>query len=86
MPEYIIGIILTAIIGGSTYFVKRIEDVDGKVDRLELKVSETYATKEALSSAMDRLESYSRRIEDKLDILIFNHNVKEKDHDRNPWN
>lgn len=70
MPEYLIGIIVSVVFGGSTFLFKRIDQVEAKVDQLELKTAEHYATKTELSNAMNRLESYSARIEDKLDQLI----------------
>lgn len=70
MPEYLIGIIVSVVFGGSTFLFKRIDQVEAKVDQLELKTAERYATKAELSNAMNRLESYSARIEDKLDQLI----------------
>ena len=60
MPEYVIGIVLSAIIGVFTNIYTRVNKIDDKVDRLELKVAEHYVTKEDLM-----------RFEDKLDAVIL---------------
>lgn len=72
MPEYVLAFILSAFLGGLGWLGRRIEQVDGKIDALEVKVAEEYVTKASLTSAMDRLESYFTRIEDKLDRHIEN--------------
>lgn len=72
MAEHIIALIVSIILGGSAFLFKRIDNVEAKVDKLELKSAETFATKQELANAMNRLEVYSSRIEDKLDYLIRN--------------
>lgn len=84
MPEYLIALALSTILGGFAWLNKRVSDVDDKFDAFTVKVVEEYATKESLASAMNRLELYFLRIEDKLDSQIIDlptrvaHLLKEK--------
>ena len=48
----------------------RVTVLDNKVDKLELKVVESFTTKADFASAMERMESHMIRIEDKLDKLV----------------
>ena len=48
----------------------RVTVLDNKVDRLELKLVESFTTKADFSAAMERMEAHMIRIEDKLDKLV----------------
>lgn len=71
MPEYLIALILSAILGGAGFLMRRIDNVDEKIDRLELKVAEFYVTKDTLFRMFDRLDSNLTRMEEKLDAHVF---------------
>lgn len=60
MPEYVIGIILSGIVGLATNIYTRMHKLDDRVDKLELKIAENYVTKADLM-----------RFEDKLDAVIL---------------
>jgi len=65
--------VLIAVITGlgavTTRLHKRIDDLDSRVDKHELRVAESYISKSDFSAAIDRMESHMVRIENKLDNL-----------------
>lgn len=71
MPEYLIALALTTALGAASFLLRRIDGVDSRVDKLELKVAETYVTKETMYRILDRLEGSLSRMEEKLDAHVF---------------
>jgi hypothetical protein len=74
MIEQIIAVVIALITGAAaltTRINKRIDDVDLRMDRLELKMAETYVTKETLYRMFDRLDHSLSRMEEKLDAHVF---------------
>ena len=62
MPEYLIAIIFTAVLGWGGFTWRRAEDAmvvamqaRDKVDKVEIKTAENYLTKQEFQSYMDRL-------------------------------
>ena len=62
MPEYLVGVIFSAIVGWGGFTWKRAEDAlvaarqaANQVDRVELKMAEEYLTKKDFELYMDRL-------------------------------
>ena len=49
---------------------QRVTQLDHRVDKLELKLVESFTTKQEFSDAMIRMESHLIRIEDKMDQFI----------------
>ena len=47
----------------------RVHDLDQRVDRFELRVAESYVSKESFQTALERVEAHMIRIENKLDKL-----------------
>lgn len=66
--------VLIAVITGlgavTTRLHKRIDDLDSRVDKHELRVAESYISKSDFASAIDRMEMHMVRIENKLDNLV----------------
>ena len=52
----------------------RINELDRRVDGVELKVASDYVTKQELSTVMERMESHMIRIEEKLDNIALSCN------------
>ena len=66
-----IGIALFAGIAALTSKLHgRIEDIDRRVDGVELGVARGYVSREEHAVAMDRIEEHMFRIESKLDTFI----------------
>ena len=47
----------------------RVHDLDSRVDKFELRVAESYVSKESFNITLERVESHMIRIENKLDKL-----------------
>ena len=47
----------------------RVHELDQRVDKFELRVAESYVTKESFSNALERVEQRMIRIENKIDNL-----------------
>jgi len=60
MPEYLIGTILAALLAAGTGIVGKVFALDGRIDKLEVKIAENYVTKADLL-----------RFEDKLDAILM---------------
>ena len=50
----------------------RINELDKRIDKVELRVASDYVTKSELSAIMERMESHLIRIEEKMDKISFN--------------
>ena len=73
MIEAFIPAIVAVVTGAAVLFNKvnhRVTQLDQRVDKLELKLVESFTTKADFASAMERMESHMIRIEDKLDKLV----------------
>lgn len=62
MPEYLVGIMITAFLGWGGFTWRRAEEAisqaikaGDRVDRLEVKIAENYLTKAEFQAYMDRL-------------------------------
>ena len=72
MIEALIPVAVAAATGFSVLIrglYTRVHDLDNRVDAFELRVAESYVSKESFSSALERVEAHMIRIENKLDKL-----------------
>jgi len=73
MIEAFLPAIIALVTGTAVLFNKvnhRVTLLDNKIDKLELKVVETYTPKQEFTAAMLRMEDHLIRIEDKMDVLV----------------
>ena len=73
MIEAFIPALVAVATGVAVLFNKvnhRVTQLDSRVDKLELKLVESFTTKADFANAMERMESHMIRIEDKLDKLV----------------
>jgi hypothetical protein len=73
MIEAFIPAIIALVTGTAVLFNKvnhRVTLLDTKVDKLELKIVESYTPKQEFTAAMLRMEDHLIRIEDKMDQLV----------------
>ena len=73
MIEAIIPAAVAAITGVAVLFNKvnhRVTQLDHRVDRLELKLVESFTTKADFNAAMVRMEEHLIRIENKMDQFL----------------
>lgn len=73
MIESFVPVVVAVATGVAVLFNKvnsRVTQLDHRVDRLELKLVESFTTKQEFSAAMVRMEEHLIRIEDKMDQFI----------------
>lgn len=73
MIETFIPGIIAIVTGTAVLFNKvnhRVTLLDNKIDKLELKIVESYTPKQEFTAAMLRMEDHLIRIEDKMDQLV----------------
>ncbi len=73
MIESVVPVVIALVTGTAVLFNRvnhRVTLLDNKVDKLELKVVETYTPKQEFTAAMLRMEDHLIRIEDKMDQLV----------------
>jgi hypothetical protein len=71
MPEWLLALVASSIISGVGLAWKRISDTNDRVDKLEVRLAEDYATKVDLDTAFDRVDKALCRFENKLDALVM---------------
>ena len=73
MIETLVPVVIAIVTGTAVLFNKvnhRVTTLDTRVDKLELKLVETYTPKQEFTAAMLRMEDHLIRIEDKMDQLV----------------
>lgn len=73
MLEAIIPLGVASITGISVMFGKsfnRAQELDNRIDRLELNIAQTYLSKVEFTVALERVEAHIIRIDEKLDRLV----------------
>jgi len=73
MIETLVPAVIAIVTGTAVLFNKvnhRVTQLDTRVDKLELKLVETYTPKQEFTAAMLRMEDHLIRIEDKMDQLV----------------
>jgi septal ring factor EnvC (AmiA/AmiB activator) len=63
--------LFTAIVSVHNHLHSKISEVDGRVDKVELRVAENYVQKQELSTALQKMEDHMIRIENKLDQIVL---------------
>jgi hypothetical protein len=78
LPEYVLATMAAALLGWGSFTWKKAEDAliqaratADQIDKLELKVAETYLTKQDFEHSMERLFKTLTRFEDKLDYHVY---------------
>ena len=75
MLEAVVSLSIAALTGMSILTQRlhgRINELDKRIDKVELRVASDYVTKVELSAIMERMESHLIRIEEKMDKISFN--------------
>jgi len=67
--------LFTAIVSVHNRLHSKINEVDGRVDKVELRLAENYVPRQELAVALQKMEDHMVRIEQKLDRLVFNEKV-----------
>ena len=73
MIEQVVPIVIAAITGGGVLLNRvhsRMHHIDSRIDKLELRVVESFVPKTEFGQAMERVELHMLRIEEKLDKLV----------------
>ena len=75
MLEAAVSLSIAALTGMSILTQRlhgRINELDKRIDKVELRVASDYVTKNELSAIMERMEAHLVRIEEKMDKISFN--------------
>ena len=73
MTEQIIPAVVAIVTGSGFLFNRvhhRINDLDKRVDGIELRIAESYVSKSEFVRGLDSMEMHMLRIEEKLDKLV----------------
>ena len=74
MLEAAVSLSIAALTGMSILTQRlhgRINELDKRIDKVELRVASDYVTKVELSAIMERMEAHLVRIEEKMDKISF---------------
>ena len=63
--------LFTAIVSVHNRLYAKINEVDSRVDKVELRVAEHYVQKQELAVALQKMEDHMIRIENKLDQIVL---------------
>lgn len=63
MPEWLLALIASSVVSGAGLTWKKISDTNDRVDKLEVRLAEDYATKGDLDTAFDRVDKALCRFE-----------------------
>jgi Tfp pilus assembly protein PilO len=63
--------LFTAIVSVHNRLYIKINEVDSRVDKVELRVAENYVQKQELAVALQKMEDHMIRIENKLDQIVL---------------
>ena len=77
MLEAAVSLSIAALTGMSILTQRlhgRINELDKRIDKVELRVASDYVTKVELSAIMERMEAHLVRIEEKMDKISFSCN------------
>lgn len=73
MVEQIVPITIAIVTGTGVLFNRvysKLNDVDRRIDAVELRVAESYVSKTDFNNALVKMEGHMVRIEEKLDKLV----------------
>ena len=73
MIEQVIPLLIATVTGGAVLVNRmhnRMQCIDSRIDKLELRMVESFVPKTEFGQAMERVELHMLRIEEKLDKLV----------------
>tara|TARA_R100001129_G_scaffold123260_2_gene85883 strand:- start:116 stop:355 length:240 start_codon:yes stop_codon:yes gene_type:complete len=73
MIESIVSAAVAVITGGAVLTSRihnRVNELDKRIDQLELGMAQSYVSKGDFEKTLERVETHMIRIEDKLDALV----------------
>ena len=76
MPEYALGLMFSGLFAVCGLINRKIDLVERRQDQLELKVAETYVTKQELKDQYSLLLTSLGRLEDKVDAHVSEDKLK----------
>jgi hypothetical protein len=71
MPEWLLTLLVSTLLSGAGLTWKRFSDVNDRVDRIEIRLAEEFATKNDMNTAFDKVDKALCRFENKLDALVM---------------
>jgi len=77
MIESIVSATVAVITGGfilTSKISSKIDELDKRIDSVELSMARDYVTKDDFAKTLERVEGHMIRIEEKLDEIVLNQN------------
>jgi bacterioferritin (cytochrome b1) len=77
MIESIVSATVAVITGGfilTSKISSKIDELDKRIDGVELSMARDYVTKDDFAKTLERVEGHMIRIEEKLDEIVLNQN------------
>lgn len=71
MPEWLITLLASTVLSGVGLTWKRFSDINDRVDHIEIRLAEEFATKDDMQIAFDKVDKSLCRFENKLDALVM---------------
>lgn len=71
MPEYIIGLVCSVILGYAGFVHRKADSNETSLDNFKVEVAKTYVTKQDLEKSFNHLFRILERLEMKLDASVF---------------
>jgi len=72
----VVATVVTAIVGSMSSLLsrlhRRVDQLDKRLDGVEIRVATDYVSKKDLTAIVTRVESHMIRIEEKLDLIVIN--------------
>jgi len=70
MPEYVIALLVSAAAGATGLAVRKLDQLDTRIDVLTVKIAEEYVKKDDMVPQFVRLWDTLHRMEEKLDAHV----------------
>ena len=76
MPEYLIALLVSAAAGAAGLTVRKLDQLDTRIDVLTVKIAEEYVKKDDMNAHFVRLWDTLHRMEEKLDAHVSENKIQ----------
>lgn len=76
MPDYLVALMVSAVAGAAGLTVRKLDQLDSRIDSLTVKIAEEYVQKEDMTPQFIRLWDTLHRMEEKLDAHVSENKIE----------